>query len=161
MATIQNTLLKIFEYADGFLLWKDNMGSRAKKGSIAGSANGNGYWRVRLNKKLHYAHRLIFAIHYGYIPKYIDHIDNNPLNNKIENLREVTQTQNNCNSKKPKDNTSGTKGVYWFKPKGKWKVQISLNGKAKHFGYFDNIELAELVAIEARDKFHGIFARIA
>ena len=168
MTILQNSLLldqseikSLFDYKEGKLFWKKTVNSRAQKGQQAGSNNGNGYCRIRINKKSHYAHRLIFMFHYGYCSEYIDHINGNVTDNKIKNLREATQTENNYNMKKPKHNTTGAKCVYWFKPKNKWKVQIGINKKSKHIGYFDNFELAELVANEAREKYHGEFARTA
>jgi len=70
-----------------------------------------------------------------------DHIDNNPLNNRRCNLRQATQSQNMMNQSKSTANTSGVKGVYWYKPQTTWKAQIKLNGKDIFLGYsniFDN-----------------------
>jgi hypothetical protein len=96
---------------------------------------------------------------YGYLPKYIDHIDGNPSNNKIENLREVTNSQNCKNSKISITNKSGVKNVHWNKENKKWRVQLTINGKTKCFGSYDNLDTAELVAQEARNKYHGEYAR--
>jgi hypothetical protein len=59
-----------------------------------------------------------------------------------------------------KNNTSGVKGVTWKADKHKWRVRIGVNGKRIHIGDFADFELAELVAFEARAKYHGQFARI-
>ena len=104
-------------------------------------------------------HRLIFLFHYGYLPKIIDHIDGNPLNNDIKNLRESTHIENCQNAKKRTTNTSGCKNVSWHKPANKWAVRLSINQKKVFFGLFEDIELADLVAHEARDLYHGKFAR--
>jgi hypothetical protein len=93
------------------------------------------------------------------LPEFLDHIDGNTFNNCIENLRPATISQNNCNQVIRKDNTSGIKGVSWCKTWKKWKVRVQINRKRISFGYFKNLELAELVAIEARNKFHGNFAK--
>lgn len=90
--------------------------------------------------------------------KIIDHIDGNSLNNIVTNLREVTPSQNNMNSKLPKNNTSGRKGVCWDKSRNKWMVQIYY-GKLKFKGRYDNEEDAIKVAIEERKKLHGEFGR--
>ena len=89
----------------------------------------------------------------------VDHIDSNRKNNRIENLRPATRSQNCSNTGIGKKNTSGCKGVYWKKDSKKWSVQIQANGKRINIGIFDNLELADLVAQEARDKFHGKYAR--
>ena len=80
-------------------------------------------------------------------------------NNKWYNLREATKSQNANNRGPQSNNTSGYKNVYWKKQMKKWNVIIQVKGKLKHFGYYDDIELANLVASEARDSFQGKFAR--
>ena len=150
-------LHKIFEYKDGQLYWKESRGNVAK-GYKAGCLNARGYTEIWINKKLHKMHRIIFMMHYGYIPKMIDHIDGNPKNNCIENLRQATYNQNNHNAKIRKDNSTGCKNVSWHKIAKKWGVSIMFNKKTKHIGYFDDLELADLVAQEARNKYHKEFA---
>ena len=148
----------LFEYIDGDLYWRVNRGP-SKAGDKAGSKNNTGYLHVSIDSKLYKNHRIIWLMHNGSSPKFVDHIDGDPLNNKIENLRGATQSQNMMNLKTPRTNTSGIKGVSWYKPRRKWRVSVTVNGKQKSFGCFDDIELAELVAIEARNKYHGEFAR--
>jgi hypothetical protein len=93
------------------------------------------------------------------LPNFIDHIDCNKSNNKIENLRVATKSQNQCNRAITLLNKSGVKNVSWSKDRKEWVVQISVNGKKKFIGRYKDLELADLVAQEARDKFHGKFAR--
>lgn len=94
-------------------------------------------------------HRFILSLHENDITgKVVDHIDHNTLNNRKENLRICTNQQNVTNSRIPKNNTSGHKGVYWAKDKHKWTAQISINNKTIYLGRYDNIE----DAIEAREK---------
>ncbi len=154
----QEQVKSLFNYKDGDLYWKKSLTkNHFELNKKAGSLRGNKYLRVFINKKSYANHRIIFLYHYGYLPKFIDHIDNNKLNNKIENLREATVQQNNCNTKLRKDNTSGIKGVH--KVQKKWLVRVQINNKRKIIGRFDDLELAELVAIEARNKYHKEFAR--
>jgi hypothetical protein len=103
-----------------------------------------GYIRIRINKKLHLLHRVIYKY---FNPDWditfsnnnlIDHIDINPTNNKIENLRVATRSQNNRNIKKKENFSSKYKGVYW--DRNKWRATIRINSKTKHLGYFDNEE---------------------
>jgi hypothetical protein len=154
----QDYVKQLFEYRDGELFWKVKYSQRVKIGAKAGALDGDEYFRISINSKRYLNHRLIFLMHHGYLPEYLDHIDGNPSNNKIENLRAATLTQNQHNRKLGKDNTSGVKGVCWHKIKKKWQIQMRINNKVKHFGYFDDLELADLVAQEARDKYHGAFA---
>jgi len=142
----QDKLKELFHYKDGQLY-------RLVKPST------EKYNTVSIDGKLYLHHRIVFLYHYGYLPKCVDHIDNNPKNNRIENLREATVSQNQLNAKKSIKNTSGIKGVTFNKKTNQWNVHISINKKLKNLGSFKDIELAELVAIEARNKYHGEFAR--
>jgi len=72
----------------------------------------------------------------------VDHIDNNPSNNNLTNLRWATLTENQMNRKISIDNTSGTKGVYFYKQYSKWCAQIRIHGKQTCLGYFETIESA-------------------
>ena len=157
----QQYLHEIFEYKDGELYWKkiNPFAHCIKIGCIAGGSEKIAYKRTRISNKAYLNHRLIFLMHHGYLPKFIDHVDGNPFNNNIENLRETTLSQNQQNSKKRNDNTSSIKNINWNKKANKWVVQLCINGKNKHFGYFDDITVAELVAQEARNKYYGEYAR--
>jgi len=158
----KDLLHELFEYKDGEIYWKKRPSPRAVQAKIgykAGTICNNLYKQVSINKEYYYIHRIIFAMFYGYFPNSIDHIDGNPSNNKIENLREVTQTQNNYNAAIRSDNTSGYRNVYWDKRSNKWMVMVKVERKNKHIGYFKDIELANDAAILARKKYYGEFAR--
>jgi hypothetical protein len=141
----------------GLFEWIKKRGG-VKTGVTIGSSNGLGYLRIRFKGNLYYLHRLAWLYMYGYMPKYIDHINGNPSDNRIINLRECTQTQNMCNKKITTANKSGLKNVCFANHVKKWKVQVQINKKNMHIGYFDDLELAELVAFEARSKYHKEFA---
>lgn len=158
MEVTQELLHKLFEYRDGELYWKVSRGRLAKVGDKAGWISKKGYLNTKINGKCYLNHRLIFLMHYGYLPEMLDHKDTNTLNNRIENLREATRSQNNRNVKLRKDNTSGIKGVSWFKKSKKWLAQVTINKKQVYLGLYEDLELAELVATEARNKYHGEFA---
>jgi hypothetical protein len=121
-------------------------------GKIAGSLNAKGYIQCCLSiggKRYNYTvHRLIFIYHNGYSPDKVDHIDGNPLNNCISNLRDVSNRINQRNSKKPITNTSGVVGVYKT-PCGKWRARVrDMSGKNLSIGTFHN----KIDAIMARKK---------
>ena len=107
--------------------------------------------------------RIIFLLHFGYLTKgkCIDHEDNNPLNNKIENLRECTKSQNSHNSKLRKDNTSGTKGLRWNEKTQRWTAEIYVKSKKIYIGCFleSEKENAKKAIEKARKKLHGKFGR--
>ncbi len=153
----QDYIKSLFTYKDGNLYWKVARSNCLKIGQIAGS--GKKYKVVNLDSSIKAVHVLIWIYHYGTPTNKIDHINGNSLDNRIENLRQVTVSQNGLNRSKQANNTSGYKNVSWFKPKQKWRVRINLMQKEIHIGYFDDIELADLVATEARSKYHKGYAR--
>lgn len=107
------------------------------------------------------AHRVAWAIHYGEIPSLdIDHKNCNKKDNRIENLRLATGSQNASNKHMYKNNTSGYKGVTWYERNGKWASKIRINGKLLHLGYFSEKEDAYAAYCMAAPKHHGEFARI-
>lgn len=149
----QTDICSALIYKDGDLYWKK---SGAK---VGGCVNRGGYKVMGFKNKTYLTHRIVYLMFHGYQPKFVDHIDNDRTNNRIENLRPANPAQNQWNSRLRPANTSGAKGVCWHKKTKKWQVKISVNRTLKHFGYFDDLELADLVAAEARNKFHVGFAR--
>ena len=154
----QDYVKQLFEYRDGALYWKHSPAHNVRAGSKAGNIQSEGYRSIKINNKTYKAHRLIFLMFHGWLPEKVDHKDANTSNNQIENLRPATSSENSFNAKKRVDNKSGVKNVYWNKQCNKWAVQVSINNKHKYFGLYDDLELADLVAQEARDKYHGAFA---
>ena len=161
MALTQQQVQELFEYRDGALYWKkvNPLAHIIKVGDKVGSRHHTGYVYTKVNGINMAEHRLIFLLHHGYLPEEVDHIDNNRANNKIENLRAATALTNAQNATIRKDNTSGVKGVHWNKNRNNWRVRVQVNNKRIVIGDFKDLELAELVAIEARNKYHGQFAR--
>lgn len=156
----QDFLRQIFDYKDGNLVWKIDRTNGIKAGDIAGSKQKSGYIRVSIKDRPHLVHRMIFLWHHGYLPKSIDHIDRNRSNNKIENLRAATATQNQGNRSLSKTNTSGFRGVGWHKRYNKWCARISINGKLKNIGQFDSIEDAKAAYQLEAIKHFGEFANV-
>lgn len=154
----QEYLKELFDYKEGNLIWLKPTSRKAKAGNIAGNLNKK-CRAIGIGNKNYSAHRLIFLWHHGFLPEFIDHIDGNPFNNKIENLRQVTHQQNLFNSKKPITNSSGYKNVSWDSSTKKWRVRLTVDGKGKQFGLFSDIEEANLKAIEIRKIYYGEYAR--
>ena len=152
-----NGLHEAFEYRGGKLYWKKNT-RNTFVGDEAGGLNGEGYVTVGYKHKRLLAHRVIFAMHHGYLPEFVDHINGDKSDNRIENLRSASMSDNNRNRLANKNNKTGAKNVCWLEKKGKWLVQIMANRKRVVSKCFDDFELAELVAMEARNKYHGSFA---
>lgn len=121
------------------------------------ATNGPGHLHGRIDYKAYLAHRVVWAIHYGEAPKHeIDHINHNPADNRIENLRDVSHAENQRNHPLRKRNKSGTHGVAQLKC-GKWYSRIKNGGKLIHLGYFDRLEdaVAARKAAEARLGYHA------
>lgn len=130
-----------FEYRDGKLFYKKSHGCM-KKGSEVGTKNPSGHIKTLINKKPYLLHRIIFLMHHGFLPEFIDHIDGNPSNNRIENLRPATHSENNLNRGKHKRNTSGYKGVTWVATEGRYSARIAIGKKRFFLGYFDDAKEA-------------------
>ena len=151
----QKYLHTLFEYKDGELYWKIKPSKPVLIGDIAGCQDTNGYKKVKINGKLHGNHRIIFAMHNNYFPKQIDHINRVRNDNRIENLRVVTNAQNQWNTTKNARNTSGYKNVLWRKDKKKWTCRFKVNGKHIMRGSFNTAKEASVYAEWLREELHG------
>ena len=160
LTELRERIIKDFEYRDGFLYWRER-GPGRKINNKVGTPNKRGYLHIGYKGKAYFIHRLIFLIHHGYLPKILDHIDGNPENNRIENLREATHSQNICNSKLSKRNSTGFKGVSWRKREQRFLASCTINKKHHELGLFKIAEDAAKAVKEFREKHHGEFARHA
>lgn len=146
-----------FVYDSGHLVWI--AGKRI--GCIAGYPDNLGYRIFQMKRDRWKIHRLVWLYHYGVMPTLgIDHINQVRYDNRIENLRECTQSQNNMNRKKYLDNTSSQfKGVSWIKRLKKWKAYCRAMGREAYYEFFDN----EIDAAKAYDRaaieYHGEYAK--
>ena len=119
--------------------------------------DNNLYALTVIKGKYIYMHRLIMKVNGK--NNYIDHKNTDSLDNRKINLRLVTNQLNQANSKIPKNNTSGCKGVDWFKPRKKWRARLMFNYKDINLGYFEEIKIAILVRKQAQKLYFGEFAR--
>jgi len=161
---ISHTKLKELLYyhpESGDFVWLVRTGSRIKVGDQAGtSLSGAGYRQIKIDGKNYQAHRLAWLYEHGaFPPDQIDHINGIKTDNRLENLRPATSSENRWNCPKPANNTSGVKGVVWYKPTGKWHARIMYSGVMKHLGYFHNLADAAAAYATASAKYHGEFAR--
>lgn len=88
---------------------------------------------------------------------FTDHVNGNSLDNRCENLRTVTRSQNAMNRNKPSNNTSGHKGVFWSKQQKKWRAVIKVNGQKKYLGHFRSYADAVIVRKTAERLLFGVF----
>lgn len=125
-----------------------------KAGSPAGCLDSYGYVVIRIDGANRKAHRLAWLIAYGEWPDdQIDHINGDRSDNRIANLRSLTNQGNQQNRRTAhRGNSSGLLGV---SPKrGKWRAQIKVDGKKRHLGLFDTPEAAHAAYLEAKRKLH-------
>jgi len=146
----------LFEYKDGELFWKQRGKSR-QLGRPAGAVNRDGYRRIKYQGKLYAVHRLVWAYHGNEPVAFIDHINGDVLDNRIENLRGATHSQNCMNRRVRFDSKSGVKGVTW--KKDKWYTCVILDYKRHSAGSFYNKEEAIVALDKLRKELHGEFAR--
>ena len=147
----------LFEYKDGSLYWKAQKAPHVKIGAKVGSPAINGYESVMVDGRNWRIHRLVYLMQHGTLPEMIDHINGNRSDNRIENLRAADRQTNAYNQVMKRNNKSGIKGVSWNNDRQKWAVRVNHNKKT-YQKYVQDLELAELVAIEMRDKLHQQFA---
>ncbi len=158
MLTLEK-LKSILSYCpeSGNFVWLIQHG-RAYPGNIAGSLRKDGYVTVIIDRKQHKAHRLAWFYMTGDWPKgRLDHEDNCQSNNRWDNLRIATHSQNMANRKLNKNSGSGYKGVS-FK-RGKYRAYINKDGTRHWLGYFDDPEEAHAVYLAKARELHGEFAR--
>jgi HNH endonuclease len=156
-----DVLRRYFRYdeASGRLI---NLVSRTnrKSGAFADSSVLScGYRTVYVSHSHYYAHRVVWALHYGDTLLFIDHINGDFSDNRIDNLRECTHEMNSCNRKLASHNTTGTTGVHKRLDSGKYRVYLSVNKKRYRFGQYDSKEEAESVAESERKRLHGEYFR--
>ena len=134
-----------YDRKTGDFVWRQRAG-RAEAGACAGGVLSDGYWGIRLDRKLYRAHRLAWMYVHGVWPEVIDHIDRDKLNNRIANLRSVNQHLNSHNSK------PDAKG--YFRRGDKFRARIRIgDGRVKTLGTFATPESAHAAYLRAKAEF--------
>jgi len=142
---------ELFDYhKDGHLVWKVPISRSTKKGDRVTYQNTMGYVVVFIENKPYYAHRIIWLWHHGYVPENnLDHINRNKSDNRIENLREVSQQCNMRNSKTNTRNKTGVKGISYDDSREKYVAQIRAFGKNCNLGRHSDFNEAVLTRFAA------------
>ena len=134
--------------------------SRVRRGRIAvgdvvGTRRNDGYVKIGIGGRQYYAHRLAWLHVYGEYPSVVDHVDRNPSNNRLTNLRLVNLSQNQQNQVAHINNTSGYKGVTLHKKSGLWKAEIQVNRRRTTIGYYKTPDQASVAYQTAAMIFHS------
>jgi hypothetical protein len=148
-----------YDPATGVLTWKKNPCPRGKNrtGQRAGCRAPNGYRLLRIGKILHREHAVAWLHVYGVWPGELDHINRDPGDNRIANLREATSAQNKINAVREVGAT-GYRGVRYIKRlRIPYEARISHNNKTITLGYFPTAEEASATVIHERRKQYGGF----
>lgn len=151
----QERLKELLSYdkETGQFTWLSARGNK-KNGSIAGCINGIGYFKIGVDGAVYLSHRLAFLYVNGKFPdNQVDHINGERTDNRYLNIRLVSGSENHRNRGLQKNNKSGRIGVLFRNKRNKWVAQVTLNGKCRHLGDFDNIEDASKARQEAEKKY--------
>lgn len=164
MANLTQSRLKELLHYDpetGVFIWRIRRGGTIQSGSVAGSKQIRKnlfYVRIVIDLKPYYAHRLAWIYMTGKDSNNeIDHKDTNGLNNRWDNLREATRSQNMANSKCRNTNVSGFKGASLHG--SRWRSQITFKRQNFVLGQYDTPEEAHAAYCEAAMRLYGNFAR--
>ena len=169
----QETLKALLHYdpVTGVFTWLSRPGRKAWNtryaGRVAGfdwrpSGCGTTYRSIRIFDWPFLGHRLAWLYMTGEWPVMgVDHIDLNGLNNRWANLREATKAQNGHNTRAPRTNTSGFKGVSLHKQTGRYRAYIRVDGRQRWLGYHDTAEAAHAAYARAANDLRGEFGRAA
>jgi len=132
----------------GLFTWKQSRRG-ASKDSVAGYKTPRGYILIRVDGQQHYAHRLAWLVTHGEWPCLeLDHIDRDPSNNRLVNLRAVTHSVNLRNQVQGRG-VSQYLGVTF---QGRWRANLTINGNRKFLGYFDSEGEAHQAYLSAKSQ---------
>jgi hypothetical protein len=147
----------------GALTWRFRLSPKCRLGEPAGVVKSQGYRKITIDGRNYPASHLAWFHYYGVAPEgLVDHKDRDKANDRIENLRPATSTQNSRNIGRNSANTTGFKGVAVFNKPGqptRYRALIRANGMRIFLGIFDTPEEAHDVYCKAAAKYHGEFAR--
>lgn len=164
MTLTQERLKELLRYdpETGLFYWLVARKRGGAIGDLAGHTSRQGYVVLGVDGKHYKAHRLAWLYFHGEMPTAeLDHINLNKSDNRVENLRLASRSQNRSNTRAYKNSASGQKGVSLHGMTGRWQASISANGKQKYLGLFDNRDDAVVAYACAANEMHGEFARVA
>ena len=152
----QSELKEVLSYDEmtGQFVWINPKTNRLKIGDVAGWLNNKGYLHIKIGKASYKCHRLAWLYVYGEFPDgQLDHVNGNKNDNRINNLRSVSNKENGENRKLHSSNTSGHRGISWNKKSNKWTATVRHLGQLHHIGQYSVLEDAVKAVKEARNLF--------
>lgn len=155
-------LIELLKYdpESGKFTWLKKPSRKTLITNEVGTVRHDGYVRVRINKTFYYIHRLAWFYVYGELPSMeIDHINGNPNDNRICNLRLASRHDNAANISVSKKNKSGVTGVFWCEKESRWYSYIMRFGHKFHLGMAEDFFEAVCLRKSAERYYFGEFAR--
>lgn len=151
----------VYDPEEGIVYWSED--SRNKfPGGVAGALNfmgpnRDGYWVIMFENKVYRRARVAYLLMTNEWPDCVDHENGVTDDDRWENLRKATRSENMRNQKLRVDNTSGSRGVSRFR--NKWHARVHVEGVTHHIGYFETFEEAKAARDLAAERLHGEFAK--
>ena len=155
----QAELLRVFKYdprVPSCLVWRVRPKYGMPAGTMAGALGDNGRWRLRYKIHHYYVARIIWKMHYGTDPPNVDHRSLNKGDNRIDNLRGATRSQNCANRWAKRDLPKGVS----LRPSGRYRVRIVVNRQVTNLGTFTTLERAASAYARAAKRAFGEFRRL-
>ena len=149
---MKNFILDTFILLGGSICWKDSAEP------VCWRLRNDGRHYINSKAGVIYRYRALWCLTHGELPVSIDHIDGDPSNDFIENLRCADQSQQNANRKAYKNNKLGAKGVSYWPSRGVYRAEITWRGKRYRLGYFATADEASMAYTKAAKELHKEFA---
>lgn len=155
----QARLRELLEYSPetGVFKWRVNRQGHCKAADVAGARRHDGYIRITVDQHRVWAHRLVWLYVNGTWPlQQIDHINGNPSDNRLANLRDVSPQTNMQNERQARRRKNGGTllGAHWCMTWKRWKSSIITSGKLMHVGWFDTEQQAHDAYVAAKRRLH-------
>lgn len=150
-----------YDFRTGIFCWVKKPCRAVRVGTVAGTVASNGYLRIVFRGRAFYGHRLAWLLFFGWLPIEVDHRNGDRFDNRLDNLRLASRSQQGANTKRPSDNTSGVKGVSFDSRRQKYRAYYDKDGRHVFLGYFLSLEQAAAVRAAAFEDAFGSFARAA
>jgi hypothetical protein len=150
-----------YDPGSGEFRWRRRVSRTVRVGDIAGCVNKiNGYRYIAVGYRRYAAHQLAWLYMTGkWCRPIIDHRDTDRANNRWDNLRRATKSTNAANRVRPRNNSSGFKGVGLDRKSGRWRAQICKDGRTRVLGTFPTPQAAHAAYVAAARRLFGEFAR--